>query len=316
MRQPHSYSKSRILARDFHDGEGANLQGCVQKICRLRGVSGLTDEDGNMSKRGADMAKEHPVRRLQVTSNGTTTAYQDVGDGPPIVLLHGAMVSGWMWDRVAALLAERFRLLILDLRGHGFSDNPTGEMTYPLLAADVAAFVVALQLEAPVIAGWSMGGFLAIEVGIRYPGASRALIAGGAAMAFSQECDAVQRDLYAIDAAGEIDLDRFARERAELVEMMEQSHGPGRWRSLLCLYAAMDAAYRLPGGGQRMWTPDQMRQIEQPVLVMASDSDEFIPPEAAVDTFRQLRHGALLCRTRKKVRCCRPFTCTLEHQSE
>ena len=212
---------------------------------------------------------------------------------PALILLHGAMVGAWMWRPVAPLLDRRYRVLLPDLRGHGHSDNPTGEMSYPLLAADVAAFVAALELHAPVIAGWSMGGFVTIELGLRFPGTARALVAGGVAMALPAAYEATMRDLYAIDVAGTIDLDRFARERPELVMMMEQSHGAGRWRDLLPQYTAMDAPYRRPGGGQRMYTPAQVRSLADPLLLMAADRDEFIPITAAATLYQHAPRAEL-----------------------
>ncbi|HVA92909.1 MAG TPA: alpha/beta hydrolase [Chloroflexota bacterium] len=239
------------------------------------------------------MTAGEPIRMGQIEANGMTMAYRESGAGLPVIFLHGAMVSGWMWDRVVALLGGQYRAIIPDLRGHGFSDNPSGELSYPLFAADVAAFVAALRLDAPVLVGWSMGGFVAIEVSVRHPGTAGALVAGGVASAIPAEADAAIRELYAIDVRGAVDLERFARERPELVAMMEQSHGPSRWQTLLRQYAAMDDTYRLPEGGQQIWTAAQLGQIEEPVLIMAADRDEFITLEGAVDTFRHLRHGEL-----------------------
>jgi pimeloyl-ACP methyl ester carboxylesterase len=239
------------------------------------------------------MTEGEPIRMGQIGADGMTMAYRESGTGLPVIFLHGATVSGWMWDRVVTLLGGQYRAIIPDSRGHGFSNNPSGELSYPQFAADVAAFVAALKLDAPVLVGWSMGGFVAIEVNVRYPGTAGALVAGGVAMAVPAAADVAMRELYAIDRTGEVDLDRFAHQRPDLVAMMEQSHGSGRWQTLLQQYAAMDATYRLPEGGQQIWTAAQLGQIEERVLIMAADRDEFIALEGAVDTFRHLRHGEL-----------------------
>ena len=104
------------------------------------------------------------MRSGQIGVNGMSMAYRETGAGRPLIFLHGAMVSGWMWDRLLPLIANGVRAIVPDLRGHGFSDNPSGELSYPLLAADTAAFIAALELEAAVVVGWSMGGIAAIEM--------------------------------------------------------------------------------------------------------------------------------------------------------
>src|SRR5215510_7545239 len=64
--------------------------------------------------------------------------------------------------------------------GRRRSANPAGQLSYPRLAADIAALIKALGLHRPVVGGWSDGGQVTLELGARYPGAAAALIAGAA----------------------------------------------------------------------------------------------------------------------------------------
>jgi pimeloyl-ACP methyl ester carboxylesterase len=72
-----------------------------------------------------------------------------------------------------------------DSRGHGRTDNPSGEISYRVLADDIAALVRALDLHKPMIAGYSDGGQVALEIGLRYPDLPRCLIVGGASASMS-----------------------------------------------------------------------------------------------------------------------------------
>jgi pimeloyl-ACP methyl ester carboxylesterase len=85
-------------------------------------------------------------------------------DGPPILLIHGWSQSHLCWARqYQSALAEEFRLVAYDLRGHGMSDAPPepGHYTDPRLwADDVAAIIDQLRLDRPVLVGWSYGGFI------------------------------------------------------------------------------------------------------------------------------------------------------------
>jgi non-heme chloroperoxidase len=85
-------------------------------------------------------------------------------DGPPILLIHGLSQSHLCWaSQYESALAEEFRLVAYDLRGHGMSQAPPEPEHYTnaaLWADDLAAIIGQLRLERPVLVGWSYGGFV------------------------------------------------------------------------------------------------------------------------------------------------------------
>jgi pimeloyl-ACP methyl ester carboxylesterase len=89
-------------------------------------------------------------------SDGTRIAYRDEGEGVPIVLLHGLMAHGGFFHAQAALAAD-FRVIIVDLRGHGESRVAGARPTVEQLAADVSGLAAALDLQGAIGVGWSMG---------------------------------------------------------------------------------------------------------------------------------------------------------------
>jgi pimeloyl-ACP methyl ester carboxylesterase len=93
------------------------------------------------------------------TGDGTTIAYDDQGEGDPLVLLHGITESSVAWDPLVAPLAERHRVVRVDLRGHGASTAGDSQ-ALDRLAADVAAVVDALGIARPAVLGHSLGGFV------------------------------------------------------------------------------------------------------------------------------------------------------------
>lgn len=108
-------------------------------------------------------------------SDGAHIAYRDVGQGTPIVLLHGLMAHGGFFEKQAPL-ADRFRLISIDLRGHGGSRMAGGRPTVERIAADVAELAEALDLESAVGVGWSLGATVLWHVldgpaGARFAGA-------------------------------------------------------------------------------------------------------------------------------------------------
>ena len=84
--------------------------------------------------------------------------------GPAILLIHGWSQNHLSWQhQFDSGLADEFRLVALDNRGHGMSEKPLEEKHYTderLWADDVAAVISALGLERPVLAGWSYGGYI------------------------------------------------------------------------------------------------------------------------------------------------------------
>ena len=99
--------------------------------------------------------------------NGVDIAYDDEGRGAPVVLLHAGIADRTMWDDVAPMLAEGFRILRPDLRGYGETPLPDGPFVY---AADVAGLLGALGIERAHVVGVSMGGHVALDLALAHPG--------------------------------------------------------------------------------------------------------------------------------------------------
>lgn len=99
-----------------------------------------------------------------VDRNGLRLHYLDWGgSGPPVLLLHGGSAHARWWDFVVPHLAERFRCVALDLRGHGESGRPDdGDYSLGAHAGDVGAVVAALGLASGAVVGHSFGGWVAM----------------------------------------------------------------------------------------------------------------------------------------------------------
>lgn len=121
---------------------------------------------------------EPPIER-RVDVNGLVLRCLDWGpaDAAPIVLLHGGGQSAHTWDACCLTLARRYRCLALDQRGHGDSSwSAQAEYGFDDHAADIAGFISALGLRAPMLVGMSMGGINAIATATRADARLRALV--------------------------------------------------------------------------------------------------------------------------------------------
>ncbi|HEX8643215.1 MAG TPA: alpha/beta hydrolase [Allosphingosinicella sp.] len=108
--------------------------------------------------------------RYFTASDGARIAYRDEGEGRPLLFLHGLMAHGGFFPAQASL-AREFRLIAVDLRGHGASRAAGGAMTVRQLASDIEELVAALTLEEAVGIGWSLGASVLWEVLARPAGA-------------------------------------------------------------------------------------------------------------------------------------------------
>lgn len=102
------------------------------------------------------------VQRIP-TADGIEIAVEIDGAGPPLALVHGITEARALWDQIVAPLAERYRVIRVDLRGHGES-SPASSGALAELAGDVAAVIAALALERPALVGHSLGGAVVTAV--------------------------------------------------------------------------------------------------------------------------------------------------------
>lgn len=101
--------------------------------------------------------------------NNVKIKYKDIGHGKPVVLLHGFCGSAAYWEELVPLLAENYRCIVPDLRGHGESPAPQAEKyTMEQLADDLAILLEELQLEQAYVFGHSLGGYVTLSLAERY----------------------------------------------------------------------------------------------------------------------------------------------------
>lgn len=226
-------------------------------------------------------------RRLEV--NGASIYYEDRGEGPAIILVHGGLGAGSEWEPVVSLLVGEFRVITPDSRGHGRSTNPAGELSYGRIADDIAALITALGLQRPMVGGWSDGGQITMELAARHPALAGALIVGAAYPDFNAGgLREAHRALLGADDDGVPDLAYLDAELGEWADEVKAQHvGGGRhWQTLIEQTAKMWLGYE-------GLDPGELQAIQTPALVLAGDRDELIPLELSVRLYQMLPHAEL-----------------------
>ncbi len=213
--------------------------------------------------------------------------YEEEGQGEPLLLLHGGLgavdpaVSS-SWAALLPALAERYRTVSLEHRGHGRSDNPAGQLSYAQLTDDVAAFITQLDLAPVHLAGASLGGEVGLALGLTRPGLLRSLVCVGA----NYRVDAPTREALAFFDADVLERDdpAFA---AELARRHDGSHAPGYWRELVRQVRAM-------GEIGLALAEEDLRRIPVPTLLIAGEADPFNGLEQALVMRRCLPQSEVL----------------------
>ncbi|MGF7150771.1 pimeloyl-ACP methyl ester carboxylesterase [Sphingomonas zeicaulis] len=212
-----------------------------------------------------------PLVEGRVSTGGADIWYGSVGEGTPILLLHGGRSSSRAWDRqVPALVAAGFRVILIDTRGHGRSTLGQQSLSYDLFARDVLAVMDHLRVERAHVVGWSDGGITALVLAMRAPQRFDRIYAYGANM----DPQGVRADAQQAPILKEIGPRLIADYRA----LSPTPDGFG---------ALHDAVRRLQANEPR-YTAAALSAIEGPrVRIAAGARDEFITSE----------HPAYLART-------------------
>ncbi|HEY3551930.1 MAG TPA: alpha/beta hydrolase [Gaiellaceae bacterium] len=151
-----------------------------------------------------------------VDVNGARLWYDESGDGPAVLLLHGGLGDSGLWEPVAPLLAERFRTIRTDLRFYGRSTGPAAPWSWH---DDVVGVLDELGIERTALVGLSLGGRIALELALDSPERFWALalvapgLSGHDGAAYTEDQEAryeAAEEARDLDAAMEIDFEVWA----------------------------------------------------------------------------------------------------------
>lgn len=207
-------------------------------------------------------------------NDGCQLHYEDYGHGTPVLLIHGLGSSTLDWEFQIPVLSAHYRVLALDVRGHGRSDKPRERYRMVDFADDVAALIEHLQLPPVHLVGISMGGMIGFQLGVDQPNLLRSLTIVNSAPEvkahnLGERLEIAKRWLLArllpletlAKALGKL---LFPRpEQAELRHKVEQRWPRNDKRAYL---ASLDA---IIGWGVR----ERLQRITCPTLVISADRD-------------------------------------------
>jgi pimeloyl-ACP methyl ester carboxylesterase len=107
--------------------------------------------------------------RQTIEIHGQPVTFHMMGEGPPILLIHGITSSSRTWKRVMPRLAESHTVIAPDLLGHGRSAKPQGDYSLGAYASGIRDLLVALEVPNATVVGHSLGGGIALQFAYQFP---------------------------------------------------------------------------------------------------------------------------------------------------
>lgn len=209
--------------------------------------------------------------------NGLNMYYEIHGEGKPLVLVHGAFSAiGSSFGKLLPELAKSRQVIGVELQAHGHTADIDRPLTTENFADDIAALLRYLEIGRADVLGYSMGGFVALNVAIRHPELVRKLVV----MSAGYKLSGIHPGL--MEGMGEMQPEMMYGSPWH-EEYMRIAPRPEDFNTLFAKKTEMDKA--------NQDVPDEtIRALKMPVLYLIGDSD-LIRPEHAVEFFRLVGGG-------------------------
>jgi pimeloyl-ACP methyl ester carboxylesterase len=199
--------------------------------------------------------------------------YEEYGVGKPLLLLHGFGGCTQNWHPFTAELSEHYRLIVVDLRGHGYSTNPDNKFTHKEAANDVFLLLEKLGIDDFSAMGMSTGGMVLLHMATRQPKRIASMVLISTTSHFPDQARAIMRRAS------------FETMPPEVQEMYREcaKRGEEQIRQLITQFNALHDNY------------DDMNFTAQNLsaIVVHGDRDNFFPVEIAVSLYRAIPDATL-----------------------
>jgi pimeloyl-ACP methyl ester carboxylesterase len=223
-------------------------------------------------------AADLPPEGHMASVNGMEMYYETYGQGPPLILLHGFFHTADMWKPYIPTLAEHYRVVAVDLRGHGRSTNPANQFLLRQVALDVYALTEQLGIDRFKAIGFSAGGMTLLHMATQQPERVEAMVLIDATHYFPEQCRAILRTV-AVDAPPPWGGDW---------EWLVQREGKERAHALITQWSNQGNTY-----DDMNFTPPYLSTITARTLIVHGDRDPFFPIFIPVEMYCAIPHAYL-----------------------
>ncbi len=220
---------------------------------------------------------DHAVAEtLQV--NGFEMYYEIIGQGEPLVLLHGFTSTGASWSDVSGDFAENFQLIIPDLRGHGASTNPSGQLTHRQFALDIYGLLDHLGIEKFKAMGGSSGGMTLLHMATQQAERIESMVLIGSSPYLPERDRDIKRS---------IDLNNVPEEQMRQYRKIHK-HGDAQIFDLLSQFKASSDSY-----DDMNFTTPYLSTIKSKTYIIQGERDRYFPINVAIEMYKAIPNSFL-----------------------
>ena len=227
---------------------------------------------------------------------GIELAYEDLGNGKPIVLIHGQPFNRSMWRYQTRELTENYRLIIPDLRGYGESQISKGMVLLDELALDIAELLDELHIENTMLIGLSMGGQIALEFFKLFPKRVNGLVLADTDSRAEDE-EGYKRRIMLSEKMVRDGMKKFTAERIHhFISDFTMNNLPevvSHLREMMETTNPIGSAAVQRGRAERKDLTPILEQIKVPTLVMVGEHDKFTPVPTALFIHERVENSRL-----------------------
>lgn len=210
--------------------------------------------------------------------NGIDLHYVDRGKGEPLLLVHGFGSCAASWGPFADALAQDYRLIIPDLRGHGWSTEPASSFSTLRSSDDISALLNSLGLRRVRAIGLSMGGFVLLHLATREPDRISSLVLVSSASQLPDQARAIVRSMSMESLPGVVrDLYRSCA-----------VHGEDQMRGVVDLVRSYEN-----DTDDVNFSAAQLHRIRARTLIVQGDRDRLFPVENSLEMYRAIPNSEL-----------------------
>jgi pimeloyl-ACP methyl ester carboxylesterase len=224
------------------------------------------------------VAQSEEATKGQVASiNGMKMYYEIHGEGEPLIFLHHFNGSSQMWHPFVAEFAKHYRVIIIDMRGHGRSTNSTDQFVHSQSALDIFALLDQLKIDQYAAVGASSGGMTLIHMATQQPARVESMILVGATSYWPEQTRAQNRQSKDEDWGWDW-------------EVLRQRHLHGDEQ----IQALVDQFYNYKDSYDDMnFTAPYLSTITARTLIVHGDRDKFFPVSIPIEMYTSIPNAYL-----------------------
>jgi pimeloyl-ACP methyl ester carboxylesterase len=228
----------------------------------------------------------------------------DLGEGKPVVLIHGWPLSDAMYEyQYAELIQKGYRVIGITLRGFGLSDKPGGAYNYDVYADDIKVILDKLKIEGATIGGFSMGGATVIHYVAKYNAAhvSKLALFGAAAPLWTKRADFnygfwTKEDVNGLIALNNTNRPQLFENFGKIFPANETSVSPGQG-TWLGTIQAQASPYAMGESMKALRDTDlreDLKKIKIPTLILHGTQDKICSYELAEQMHKSIANSTLV----------------------